>query len=694
MRLGERQPRPPQTDLAACWNRWLALPSVRPWNRSRPWNGPIRLCPCTRQVSGGWSSLGDVVSTGARLVTELSPHALAARYSSAHDQMRDIDGLQPAEAFDELLKYLSCRQGAIVSREASPDDMREALHKLSSEEGHPLIRALWPRGEFLLSDAALGAIHRTLAAVDLGQLRADIRSAALSQFIGPEIRRGLGVFLTPDNVVQMVIDVARPPRGSRILDPACGTGTFLSAAVARWSEEVRHHARQPATCRVYGAEKSARMLQLAELNLGHQQGVEFHGYWCDALFDDEPVAPPLGSFDYVFTNPPFGMTLEAAHRDVSRFETCRGADGRVFRKCPSEIAFIERCLEYLRPEGTLAIVVPRSVISNRGLAAAREAIDRKGRLEGVCLLPPETFVAAGAQITTAVLFFSRMDDGPASKASVRIPIADVRNVGHDSTGRELEGSDLGAASTFLRRPKAATCSVGRISPPLPERRALSELAGALSGNGNGSGSLRLGDVVECVRTGRTPARNAYSEEGLFVLKVGNLTGSGINWMPRIRNFVSSAAKSRPPLLQRHDILLTSSAHSVNYIAKKVDLLGDVPDWVGGASTFVGELMLIRPNRELVDPLVLLAFLRLPSTGDALRAMARGQTAHLLPCDVAELRLSKKILQPNGPLAEMVSLLREEQALTEQMNSLGHRQAAAVLRFVDGVAPTRVGRSSP
>ena len=35
---------------------------------------------------------------------------LASLYSRAHDIMRNVDGLQPQEAFDELLKFLFCRQ--------------------------------------------------------------------------------------------------------------------------------------------------------------------------------------------------------------------------------------------------------------------------------------------------------------------------------------------------------------------------------------------------------------------------------------------------------------------------------------------------------------------------------------------------------------------------------------------------------
>src|SRR5690349_1673383 len=45
-------------------------------------------------------------------ITSMTPRHLAGLYREAHNEMRNIDGLQPQEAFDELLKYLLLKETA------------------------------------------------------------------------------------------------------------------------------------------------------------------------------------------------------------------------------------------------------------------------------------------------------------------------------------------------------------------------------------------------------------------------------------------------------------------------------------------------------------------------------------------------------------------------------------------------------
>ena len=103
----------------------------------------------------------------------------------------------------------------------------------------------------------------------------------------------------------------------------------------------------------------------------------------------------------------------------------------------------------------------------------------------------------------------------------------------------------------------------------------------------------------------------YTSDGLFVVKVGNLTGNGINWQPRDRNFIDRSEISKRAkqnlMIKEGDILLTSSAHSVIYIAKKVDIVHKIPKWVGGNASIVGEVMLLRPDKQKIDPYALLAY---------------------------------------------------------------------------------------
>ena len=58
-------------------------------------------------------------------------------------------------------------------------------------------------------------------------------NAAIRELISPELRRGLGIFLTPDDVAKMMVEFVDPKEEDHVLDPACGSGTFLKEVITR-----------------------------------------------------------------------------------------------------------------------------------------------------------------------------------------------------------------------------------------------------------------------------------------------------------------------------------------------------------------------------------------------------------------------------------------------------------------------------
>jgi type I restriction enzyme M protein len=125
--------------------------------------------------------------------------------------MRNTDGLQPQEAFDELLKYLFFKQ---VNEEHGPQVTTSyalSSNQLFSENearvAHTIRRLfssyldlvnswstqLWQERTFRLSDSTLSALHRLMGKVMFGEVTFDVRSAALKEFLPVEIRRGLGI---------------------------------------------------------------------------------------------------------------------------------------------------------------------------------------------------------------------------------------------------------------------------------------------------------------------------------------------------------------------------------------------------------------------------------------------------------------------------------------------------------------------
>ena len=628
----------------------------------------------------------------------VTAHQLASLYGRAHDLMRSSDGLQPLEAFDELLKYLLFRErsedlGEVVAEPSlfvagslfasDPEGTASSIQRLFAEclrEDAPWALQLWPDARFRISATTLLQVHDLFRELKLDDVPFDMRSSALSQFLTPGMRRSLGIYLTPDDIVRMVVELVAASPGQRVYDPACGSGTFLIETAASWSSRPRADAPS-----IWGSDTNARMLLLAQLNLGHSYDIDFRDLLRDALaIDAEAVDgwPEDGTFDAVLTNPPFGMVVDSRTYDFGRFQTCLDDQGYRLKHQQSEVIFVERCLGLLRPGGTLAIVVPRSVITNRRLHHAREAIESLGHVYAVVGLPPETFALTGTQVNTAVLFMRRYEAGEERSAMTRIAWVNVQNVGIDSTGRPRTGSELPDVAAAVRSSLDTGCSSGLslLSEPVPKHRSLSMLGQIMStpepkAGGDREQGPRLGDLLEAAATGRTPQRSAYSDEGLFLVKVRNLTGHGISWTPSERNFAAgkdAASRRRSPrmMLAPGDLVLTSSAHSPVYIAQKVDVIPEIPDWIGGAASFVAEVMMLRPNRELVDPYALLTFLRTRTAVERIQLMVTGQTAHLRPDDLMELRIPPAVLAPDrGPLLEAATLLRQECELAVQTSCL-------------------------
>ena len=612
----------------------------------------------------------------------MDSRTLSRLYQKAHDRMRDVEGLLPQEAFDELLKFLFYKDcveiraeiGALRSNglcRESPATIRETLSKELASRA-PWTFHLWPSGYFHLSDPTLLDLQSLFADVWLNELPLDVRSTALWTFLNPDVRKSLGIFTTPEDVVRTMIEIVAPKSSDIVLDPACGTGTFL-LETARFLSTQRS---QRGPFAIYGVDKNPRMLLLADLNLGHKSDVMFQKACADSLRElGRSTSGPLNlspnSVDVILTNPPFGVSVTQDTGILNLFETGRMSLHQGQHKIPSEVLFTELCLRLLKPGGRLGIVLPRSVITNERIGLQRHAMDQLGCLTEIINLPPETFTSTGTQTTTVAAFF-RKHPLRRMQGAVTVRVCHVTNVGFDTTGRRREGNQLPllAARLFEADPvgEPVVTAYSDIQPTETLQRAAELL---FRRNGRRVGKA-LREFVELANTGRTPGRSAYTDDGMFILKVGNLTGRGIDWEPRDRNFVSHVesikrAKSHKLTLREGDILLTSSAHAARYIARKVDMVAHIPREHKDL-TFVGELIRLRPKRR-VDPFILLAALRHPRVREDLQACVRGQTAHLNPNDLLEVTVPCDLLTPDQNFVKAAGLLRQEADLAFQLNSV-------------------------
>lgn len=597
----------------------------------------------------------------------MNSRSLSKVYREVHNILRNVDGLQPQEAFEELLKYLFFKQEiediSDSSKKFSVNEIRNHFETFLDIK-NSWSDEIWKDKKMHLSDDCLEQINEILCEINFKEINLDIRSQAIKEFLTPEIRKGLGIFLTPDNVVSTIIEYVNPEKNKKVLDPSCGTGTFLIEYLKYVGKEVESD--------IYGFDKNPRMLLLADLNFGHIKNIKFNKKLVDSLKNKD-----FEKADYIFTNPPFGVNIDSRNYDFNDFYTCQDEAGYILKKQSSEIVFIEKNIQMLKEDGVLAIVIPKSIATNHTLQVARKSLDKLAYIEAILSLPSETFATTGTQASTLVLFIRKINKNRGLK--IKIPIADVKNVGYDATGRVREGSQLKNCAKLMKDVKVKNKSLEfvNLSSELEIGNTFEELSNLFI-NQQKKSSIKLKDLCSFIGTGKTPARKDYSDSGSFIVKVGNLSGSGINWDSRDRNFISHEdiekrkKSTKSLLLKTYDILLTSSAHNPTYIAKKSDIFISNPTFLSKDITFSGEVMLVRPNIERINPFTLLAFLRDERTIGVIQNMVRGQTAHLHSRDLMDLYISDEILSEDNIWVRAGKLLEKQSNLMLEINEINNK----------------------
>lgn len=599
---------------------------------------------------------------------------LAKQYRESHNFMRNIDGLQPQEAFDELLKYLFFKQAYETYENVKNFPTIKEVKSLFKEylgKANSWSDEIWRDKKFYLSDECLLKVHELLFPINFTSLNYDIRSHALKEFLTPEIRKGLGIFLTPDDVVKAIIEYLEPCSNDKILDPACGSGTFLI-------EYLKKIKTQEKTINVFGYDKNPKMLLLADLNLNHVDNTYFNKKLLDSI---KNTPQKKGEFDLITTNPPFGMIIDSRYYDLSNYETCKDKNGYILKSQGSEIVFIEKCFQLLKPSGELAVVIPKSIATNNTLQLARNALSKYGYIYTIMSLPPETFASTGTQLTTIVLFARKFLSQEEKDEKINVYMSKITNVGFDATGRSKAGNQLPDFTQTVSKAKKSQEPYKNVTIIYNVRKSdtFPKLADFFINQISSFNGIPLGELCEVICTGKTPARQEYVENGYFLIKVGNLSGTGINWNARDRNFISHEEiekrknAKRELFLREYDILLTASAHNSMYIAKKSDMFIKTPTFIKDSVSFVGEIMLLRPNLSQINPYLLLAFLRHPQTISSIQSLVRGQTAHLHADDLRKLTIPKTLLENNSSLTQVAELLKKQVTTNNQLNEITHKQ---------------------
>ena len=398
-------------------------------------------------------------------------------FFSAHCAIRDVDGMHDDEALDELCKLLF----TILAERASNVQTADLSHLGSAS--HPMVAAATIRGSYSraggsgeiavsgdafaapirLSDSSLLRAWRALTSVDVASGPGDLKGRAFQRILDPAIRAGMGQYFTPDPIVEFMVHAVSPEVGESVLDPFCGSAHFLTRTIrfARERTETPLPSRLQAWMRakLHGIEKSERMVRIARTDqmLSADAHVSIHRY--DSLSPFSNFADlRAGTFDVVLTNPPFGSLLSSDAMDsIGPFELARDKGAT-----PVDVLGLERSVQFLRPGGRIAIVLPEGVFSNQRMGYVRNWLQDRLDIVALVALPVCTFAPYGANVRTTVLFGIKLGTS-ACTATDTVLIAGSDNVGYDASGRPtLERSDLPELADIVRAAFSARIGVANV----------------------------------------------------------------------------------------------------------------------------------------------------------------------------------------------------------------------------------------
>ncbi|HGJ65827.1 TPA: restriction endonuclease subunit M/S [bacterium] len=268
----------------------------------------------------------------------------------------------------------------------------------------------------------------------------DVIGDAFEELIGTSFRGGEGQFFTPRNVINMMINVLQPSDGERIIDPACGTGGFLAYTIRYMKSK---------NCKNYyiaGIDKDAFLAKIAKIYLSLIGDEKYHIYCENSLevptkWNGETQDNiKLGEFDVVLTNPPFGAKIPVVGKDLLdqyklghkwNFKKDWLLTKNLFDKQPPQILFIERCIQLLKENGRMGIVLPEGIFGNPSDRYIWEYISSVASVIGIVSLSQETFQPS-THTKTSVLFLKKTKDKPK-----KIFMAIANSVGHNKNGKPI-----------------------------------------------------------------------------------------------------------------------------------------------------------------------------------------------------------------------------------------------------------------
>ena len=209
-----------------------------------------------------------------------------------------------------------------------------------------------------------------------------------------------GEFYTPRAITEFMTDIINPRLGEKVLDPACGTGGFLTSAIDNIRKQDIKNVEDLKTLEetIHGLEFKPLPFMLCVTNLIlHDIEVPNVDY-TDSLNREYTSIGAKDRVDVILANPPFGASVTDGVQTnyPLNYRTTESAD-----------LFLLLMMRYLKDGGRAAIVLPDGSLTGDGVKQRiREHFLANCNVHTIVRLPNSVFQPY-ASVATNLLFFTK-----------------------------------------------------------------------------------------------------------------------------------------------------------------------------------------------------------------------------------------------------------------------------------------------
>lgn len=413
------------------------------------------------------------------LIKEMEDEVLA---SAGVDSFEEIFKLIFTKLYDELIcandktAYLQFRNNGDTDFE-----LKEKIQSLFDEAKKKWEGVFSEESKILLSPSHLAVCVSTLQDIKLFNNNLDVIDDAFEYLMSKSQKGEKGQYFTPRYVIDMCVKMMNPTINDKIIDTACGSSGFTVHSIFKVWKEIRlskglepgedftasertpdernfvrdnvfaidfdeKTVRVARTLNLIAGDGQTNVLHLNTLDYSRWNEVTKQEAWNDTYnegFKKLKKLQPKGcndfskfNFDLVMANPPFAGDIKE-QTILSHYELAKKDKDKWQKKIGRDILFIERNLDFLKPGGRMAIVLPQGRFNNASDKYIRDFIAERCRILAVVGLHGNVF-KPHTGTKTSVLFLQKWDEKLCpKKEDYPIFFATMQKPSKDNSGEKI-----------------------------------------------------------------------------------------------------------------------------------------------------------------------------------------------------------------------------------------------------------------